>query len=73
MLGTIRGNGGSNQRWEVRDLGTGYYQIVAGHSGKCLDVPSSSTADGTRLIQYTCTSGQNQQFTRNAGPATRSS
>jgi hypothetical protein len=37
---------------------------VARHSGKCLDVTSASTANGARLIQYTCGSGGNQQFKR---------
>jgi hypothetical protein len=38
-------------------------QLVARHSGKCLDVTSNSTADGARTLQYTCGSGLNQRFT----------
>lgn len=32
------------------------------HSGKCLDVISQSTADGTEVAQYGCNSGANQQW-----------
>ncbi|WP_347177407.1 RICIN domain-containing protein [Glycomyces sp. L485] len=31
---------------ELRDTGDGYVEIVARHSGKCLDVVSASTDDG---------------------------
>ncbi|MET9969289.1 RICIN domain-containing protein, partial [Streptomyces sp. NPDC006356] len=44
----------TSQQWQLRDTGTGYFEIVARHSGKCLDVESAFTADGTRLLQYTC-------------------
>ena len=36
--------------------------VVAVHSGKCLDVTAASTADGAAVIQYTCGSGTNQQW-----------
>lgn len=32
-------------------------------SGRCLDVPSSSTADGTQLQLWDCNNGTNQQWT----------
>ncbi|WP_243707265.1 RICIN domain-containing protein [Micromonospora sp. KC606] len=61
-------NGNSNQRWEFRNAGNGYYQIVAQHSGKCLHVDGASTANSARIIQWTCNSGQNQQWqTQDAG------
>ncbi|WP_246368157.1 RICIN domain-containing protein [Kibdelosporangium persicum] len=34
---------------------------VARHSGKCLDLPSSSQ-DNAQFKQYPCNGGQNQQF-----------
>jgi streptogrisin C len=37
--------------------------IVNRNSGKCVDVPNSSTADGTGLQQYDCWGGANQQWT----------
>ena len=54
--------GAANQQWELRDLGNGYYNIVARHSGKCLDVNNASTADNAPVIQYTCGTGANQQW-----------
>jgi len=48
----------TNQRFYlfyVRGSGTpGRYQIVAQHSGKCLDVAYASTAEGAPIIQYDC-------------------
>jgi hypothetical protein len=55
-------NSGTNQQWQVLDLGTGYHQLIARNSGKCLTVPSSSTADGVQLQQATCGGGANQQW-----------
>jgi hypothetical protein len=37
-------------------------QLVARHSGKCLDVADASTADNARVVQYTCGTGTNQQW-----------
>ena len=42
----------------------GYFQLVARHSGKCLDVVSANTADGADIQQYTCGTGTNQQWSR---------
>lgn len=53
--GTVTGVGGGP-----------YYNLVARHSGKCLDVLNRSTADGARLIQWPCGTGANQQFQRPA-------
>ena len=36
--------------------------IAAAHSGKCLDIPYGNTRRGTKLIQYRCHGGVNQQF-----------
>src|SRR4051812_35214462 len=55
-------NGGGNQKWEFRDAGGGYFQIVNQNSGKCLDVANASAANGANVIQYTCGGGQNQQW-----------
>ena len=45
----------------MRAVGS-YFQLVARHRGKCVDVPAASTANGVRLKQYTCNSGTNQQW-----------
>ena len=39
-----------------------YYEIVARHSGKCLDVSGASTATGALLHQWDCVGVQNQQW-----------
>lgn len=54
--------GGGNQQWLPVSEGGGYYHFVARHSGKCLDVPGSSTADSVQLIQYTCNGTGAQSF-----------
>nr|WP_240971396.1 RICIN domain-containing protein [Microbispora sp. CL1-1] len=38
--------------------------MVSQNSGERLDVASGSTADGATVIQYTCGSGTDQQWTR---------
>jgi len=57
-------NGQSNQRWQFRDAGGGYFNVVSVNSGKCLDVygGGGATADGTRVVQWACGSGTNQQW-----------
>lgn len=55
-------NGQTNQQWQFRDAGGGFYQVVSVNSGKCLDVYGAATADGARVVQWTCNSGTNQQW-----------
>ncbi|MBA3440306.1 MAG: RICIN domain-containing protein, partial [Pyrinomonadaceae bacterium] len=43
---------------------TGYFEIVARHSNKCLDVSGGSTANGSVIIQWDCHGGANQQWQR---------
>ncbi|GIG69226.1 ricin-type beta-trefoil lectin domain protein [Phytomonospora endophytica] len=40
--------------------------VVGGQSGRCLDVPGSSTANGTRLQLWDCHGGTNQRWTYTA-------
>ncbi len=40
----------------------GYYQLIARHSGKAVDVVAASYDDGARVIQYTPHSNGNQQW-----------
>lgn len=54
--------GGDNQQWQAVDEGGGAYHFVNRHSGKCLDVPSASTADSVQLVQYTCNGTAAQRF-----------
>nr|WP_246001375.1 ricin-type beta-trefoil lectin domain protein [Allorhizocola rhizosphaerae] len=41
-------------------------QIVGGQSGRCADVPNSSTTNGTQLQIWDCHGGTNQRFTYNS-------
>jgi hypothetical protein len=43
-------------------VGSGYYKIVSRSSGKVLDVPGASTANGAIIEQWTDNGGQNQQW-----------
>jgi hypothetical protein len=57
--------GGTNQQWQpVLESGSTYH-FVNRFSGKCLDVPSASTADSVQLQQYTCNGTTAQSFTLN--------
>ncbi|WP_328222536.1 MULTISPECIES: RICIN domain-containing protein [unclassified Streptomyces] len=49
--GTVTGVGGGP-----------YYDLVARHSGKCLDISDNSAADSAVAVQYTCIGGLNQQW-----------
>ncbi|WP_266157742.1 RICIN domain-containing protein [Dyella silvatica] len=42
-----------NELWTLVPVGS-YYHLVAKGSGECLNVPGSSTTQGTQLIQYPC-------------------
>lgn len=55
-------SGGGNQQWQPVSEGSGYYHFIARHSGKCLTVPGSSTADSVQLVQATCNGGAAQSF-----------
>ncbi|MFE9428834.1 RICIN domain-containing protein [Kitasatospora sp. NPDC006697] len=54
-------NGRTNQEFTLRPvsaLGNGQdYQLVAAHSGKCVDVTGVSTAPGALVHQWTCDTG----------------
>jgi endoglucanase len=60
-------SGGTNQQWLPVSEGSGYYHLVARHSGKCLDVPSASTADGVPLQQWACNGSAAQSFQLQSG------
>ncbi|MGC0328813.1 O-glycosyl hydrolase [Streptomyces sp. SAI-170] len=60
-LSTTAGfTGDAGQRWLLNGNG----QIVSEASGKCLDVSGQATADGSRVILYSCTGGTNQAWSR---------
>jgi Ricin-type beta-trefoil lectin domain-like len=56
--------GGLNQQFDFRDMGGGRVEIVARHSGKCLDVFEWSFAAGAPVVQWDCHGGANQLWFR---------
>jgi Ricin-type beta-trefoil lectin domain len=58
------GAGQTNQIWSLVELAgqPGWFAFIAAHSGKCAEVPSSSTANGAWFQQWTCNWTGNQQF-----------
>lgn len=64
--------GSDAQKWKLTQVGgvaaggtplaAGEYTIQSAHSGKCIDVPGSSTADGAKLQQWTCNGTGAQRF-----------
>jgi hypothetical protein len=58
--------GGTNQHWRLNEVGSAngeaYYQILAQHSGKCLDVAFASLKHAAPIIQGNCWGGANQHF-----------
>ena len=68
QLWSIGGSGGTNQQWRPVFLGNGYFRFVARHSGRCLDVPGASTANGVQLQQWDCNGTGAQAFRLVAQP-----
>jgi endoglucanase len=60
--------GGSNQQWTPVSLGNGYFKFVEVGSGRCLDTPAASTANGVQLQIYDCNGTAAQAFKLVAQP-----
>lgn len=63
------GGGTHNVRVEYYEAGGGalgyftwYYNILASHSNKCVDVRGASTSNGAEIIQWSCNGGDNQSW-----------
>jgi hypothetical protein len=54
--------GGLNQQWQPVSLGNGFFKFVARNSGRCLDVPAASTANGVQLQIFDCNGTAAQSF-----------
>lgn len=52
--------GEASQRWLLNANG----QILSEASGKCLDVSGQATADGSKVILYSCNGGGNEAWSR---------
>jgi beta-glucanase (GH16 family) len=62
QLWSFGGSGGRNQQWRPESMGGGLWRFRARHSGRCLDVPGSSTANGVQLQQWDCNGTGAQSF-----------
>jgi aryl-phospho-beta-D-glucosidase BglC (GH1 family) len=60
--------GGSNQQWMPVAVGNGEYKLVGVGSGRCLDVPAASTANGVHLQIYDCNGTAAQAFSLSPQP-----
>ncbi|MCE7009489.1 RICIN domain-containing protein [Kibdelosporangium philippinense] len=49
----------ANQRWRQHDVGGGWFELIAEHSGKCMDVRGASR-DRVPIIQFQCYGTDNQ-------------
>jgi hypothetical protein len=54
--------GTDDHLWKFADAGAGYFQIISGFDGKCVDISGGSTADGARANQWDYLGGANQQW-----------
>ncbi|HEX3133320.1 MAG TPA: RICIN domain-containing protein, partial [Planctomycetota bacterium] len=54
--------GATNQQWRLDDQGGGWWKLTNVRSGKCLDVPGSSTANSVALNQWSDNGGDNQRW-----------
>jgi hypothetical protein len=52
--------GDPGQRWLLNGNG----QILSEASGKCLDVSGQATADGSKVILYSCNGGANEAWSK---------
>ncbi len=57
-------DGDPDQRWQLVNAGAGYFNVINANSGKALDNPGGSTADGTQMQQWTIwgSGNSNQQW-----------
>ena len=60
-------NGTGAQKFNVTNMGAGWYRLVNTHSGKAIDIASASTADGAKVQQYTDNGTGAQRFSIKPG------
>jgi endoglucanase len=60
--------GGTNQQWTATSVGSGLYELVNVASGRCLDVPAASAANGVQMQIYDCNGTAAQSFRLSAQP-----
>jgi hypothetical protein len=62
LIQTWTYGGASNEQWNAVSMGSGYYKFVGVGSGRCLDTPGASTANGVQLQIYDCNGTAAQSF-----------
>jgi len=62
LIQTWTFGGGQNQQWQPVSTGNGTFKFVARNSGRCLDVPAASTANGVQLEIFDCNGTSAQSF-----------
>jgi len=55
-------SGNAGQRWQLSDLGNGYYSLINASSGRSLDVWEVSTDAGANIAQWDYWGGDGQQW-----------
>ncbi len=55
-------SGQTNQVFNLQPMADGTFEIVALHSGKCMDVEGVSKSNGAYIHQWTCLSASNQKW-----------
>ncbi|GAA3867525.1 hypothetical protein GCM10022243_36610 [Saccharothrix violaceirubra] len=55
-------NGTSQQSWELRSVGNGYYTIHIRWSGKCLDADANNGGNGTKVQIWDCNGSAQQRW-----------
>jgi hypothetical protein len=55
-------NGSADQRWHVKDLGTGYSTLLNKNSGRALGIYQAGTADGANAVQWVENTQNDQQW-----------
>ncbi|MDB4937588.1 MAG: hypothetical protein JWP87_4560 [Labilithrix sp.] len=53
-------SGELNQAFTFKDMGSGRYEMIAKHSGKCVSLVGGGLANGTQIQQAACTGGAAQ-------------
>jgi uncharacterized membrane protein len=64
MQWTCAGQLNSDQTWQFREVGSGYYRIRNSFTGKCLGIDRAGTANGALAIQANCSGTLNNQAWR---------
>jgi len=62
LIQTWTYGGGLNQQWQPVSMGNGTFKFVARNSGRCLDVPAASIANGVQLQIFDCNGTGAQSF-----------